>query len=67
MKIEYPSELAYKGYIGEVEYDPEAKLFYGRIRAGKDVVDFAADKPEEIKDAFKDSVDDYLEFKGIGG
>ncbi len=52
--------MKYKGYIGQVTYDDEARLFHGRVIGLKDVITFQGKTADEINQAFKDSVDDYL-------
>lgn len=52
--------IKYKGYIGQVEYDSEAKLFHGEVIGLKDVITFQGTTVEEIEKAFKDSINDYL-------
>lgn len=54
--------MKYKGYVGHVQYDDEAKIFHGDILGIKDVVTFQGTTVEDIEQAFKDSVDDYLAF-----
>lgn len=54
--------LRYKGYSGHVEYDGEAGLFHGEVLDLRDVVTFQGRSVEEIEEAFRNSVDDYLEF-----
>jgi predicted HicB family RNase H-like nuclease len=54
--------MKYKGYTGHVEYDDEAKIFHGKVLGIKDVVTFQGTTVDEIEQAFKDSVDDYLAF-----
>ncbi len=54
--------MKYKGYTGHVEYDDEAKIFHGEVLGIKDVVTFQGTSVDEIEQAFKDSVDDYLAF-----
>jgi predicted HicB family RNase H-like nuclease len=54
--------MKYKGYTGHVEYDHEAKIFHGEVLGIKDVVTFQGTTVDEIEQAFKDSVDDYLAF-----
>ena len=54
--------MTYKGYSGHVEYDDEAKLFYGEVVDTRDVITFQGTTVEEIETAFRDSIDDYLEF-----
>lgn len=54
--------LSYKGYTGHVEYDDEAGIFHGEVLDLKDVITFQGRSVEEIERAFRESVDDYLEF-----
>lgn len=54
--------MKYKGYIGQVEFDDEDGVFYGRVEGIRDVVTFQGTSVEEIRQAFWDSVDAYLEF-----
>jgi len=54
--------LNYKGYIGHVEFDDENEMFVGEVINTKDVITFQADTAHGLKQAFVDSIDDYLEF-----
>ncbi len=55
--------LKYKGYTGQYSYDDEAKVFFGNvIYLRRDVITFQADNIEELKQEFKNSIDDYLEW-----
>ena len=54
--------MKYKGYTGHVVYDDEAKIFHGEVLGIKDVITFQGTTVEELEQAFKDSVDDYLAF-----
>lgn len=54
--------MKYKGYQGTVIYDDEAKIFHGEVIGLKDMITFQGTSVEELEDAFKDSIDDYLEF-----
>lgn len=54
--------LKYKGYVGHVIYDGEAKVFHGELLGMRAVVTFQGTSVEEIESAFHDSVDDYLEW-----
>jgi len=54
--------LKYKGYTGSVEFDEESGIFHGEVLDPRDVVTFQGKSVEEIKKAFRDSIDDYLEF-----
>lgn len=52
--------MKYKGYIGMVEYDDEAKIFHGEVINTRDVITFEGESASEIEQAFRDSVEDYL-------
>ena len=54
--------LKYKGYAGLVEYDDEAGIFHGEVVDLKDVITFQGQSVEELERAFRESIDDYLEF-----
>jgi predicted HicB family RNase H-like nuclease len=54
--------LAYKGYTGRAEYDDESGLLHGEVIDLRDVVTFQATSVAELEAAFRDSIDDYLEF-----
>ena len=54
--------LEHKGYRGRVEFDAEAGIFQGEILDTRDVITFQGKTVNEIKRAFRDSVEDYLEF-----
>jgi predicted HicB family RNase H-like nuclease len=52
--------MEYKGYLGTVEYDAEAKLFHGDVINTRDVITFQGTTVAEIDKAFKESIEDYL-------
>jgi predicted HicB family RNase H-like nuclease len=54
--------MKYKDYESVVEFDDEAEIFHGEIINIRDVITFQGSSVEELKQAFQDSVDDYLEF-----
>ncbi|MGH9609029.1 MAG: type II toxin-antitoxin system HicB family antitoxin [Bryobacteraceae bacterium] len=54
--------MTYKGYEARVEFDEEARLFHGEILNTRDVITFEGSSVDQLEQAFKDSVDDYLEF-----
>jgi predicted HicB family RNase H-like nuclease len=54
--------MKYKGYIGQVTYDDDAKIFHGEVLGLKDVITFQGESVKELEQAFKDSINDYLEF-----
>src|SRR5437879_8316642 len=52
--------LEYKGYAGTVE--AEDGVFVGRVIGLRDVITFEGASFEEVEQAFRDSIDDYLAF-----
>jgi len=52
--------MEYRGYLGTVEYDAEAKIFHGDVINTRDVITFQGTTVDEIERAFKESVDDYV-------
>ncbi len=54
--------MEYKGYIGKVEIDDEVGILYGEVINVRDVITFEGTSVDEVQKAFRESVDDYLEF-----
>ncbi len=54
--------MKHKRYVGKVEYDAEAKKLHGEVVGMRDVITFEASTVAGIEKAFRESVDDYLEF-----
>lgn len=54
--------MNYKGYKASIEFDSQAEILFGRVIDMKDVITFEGTTVDEIRQAFHDSVDDYLEF-----
>ena len=52
--------MEYKGYLGTVEYDSQAKIFHGDIINTRDVITFQGTTVKEIERAFRESIDDYI-------
>ncbi len=57
----------YHGYLGRASYDTEAGLFHGTVLGTRDVITFQGRDMASVGSAFKDSVDDYLEFCRVRG
>lgn len=53
--------IEYKDYIGEFKYDSDDDTFTGIIVNINDVVTFCGRSIDELKQALKDSVEDYIE------
>ena len=53
--------MTHKGYAARIDYSDEDGCFIGHIAGINDVVGFHGESVEELRDAFVESVDDYLE------
>ena len=53
--------MSYRGYAARIEYDDEDGLFTGAIAGITDRVGFHAETVEELRAAFREAVEDYLE------
>ncbi|TKJ36361.1 MAG: toxin-antitoxin system HicB family antitoxin [Planctomycetes bacterium B3_Pla] len=54
--------MQYKGYIGKIEFDEQADIFHGEVINLRDVITFQGKTTRQLKKAFRDSIDDYLDF-----
>jgi predicted HicB family RNase H-like nuclease len=52
--------LMYKGYSAHIEFDPEDRIFSGRITGIEDIVTFHGETVDGLIQAFEEAVDDYL-------
>ena len=59
--------MNYKGYGCTIRFDDEAEMFHGEVAGLRDVVTFQGQTVDELKTAFRESVDDYLEFCAARG
>jgi predicted HicB family RNase H-like nuclease len=53
--------LSYKGYTAKIEFDPDDDILFGNIIGIRDTVGFHGQSVEELKAAFREAVDFYLE------
>ena len=53
--------MKYKGYHAAVQFDEVDEILVGRISGINDVIGFHADNAHDLKAAFVEAVDDYLE------
>jgi predicted HicB family RNase H-like nuclease len=53
--------LTYKGYSARVEFDDDDGLFFGRLAGITDGVHFHGETVEELRKAFREAVDGYVE------
>lgn len=54
--------MSYKGYQGKIEYDDDAGIFHGMVINTRDVITFEGESVEELRKAFRDSIDEYLDY-----
>ena len=54
------STLTYNGYSARVEFDAEDRLFVGQVAGIRDIVGFHGASVDELEQAFREAVDDYL-------
>jgi predicted RNase H-like HicB family nuclease len=54
--------LEYKGYKAEYFWDDESNILFGNVSNIRDVITFQGYTEEDFKQAFRDSIDDYLNF-----
>ena len=54
--------MEYKGYFARVEFDDEANIFHGEVINLRDVITFEGESVDELRKAFTESIEDYLEF-----
>lgn len=53
--------LKYKEYIASIEFSQTDEVFHGKIHGINDLVSFEGRSVEELKSAFYEAVDDYLD------
>lgn len=54
--------MTYHGYAARIEYSDEDGCLIGHIAGIRDIVGFHGDTVAEMRAAFHEAVDDYLEF-----
>lgn len=53
--------MRHKGYAARIEYSEEDGCFVGHIAGIRDIVGFHGESVAELRSAFEEAVDDYLE------
>ena len=53
--------ILYKNFIGSVHFSTDDEIFYGKIEGIEDSISFEGSSVEELKLAFHEAVEDYLE------
>ena len=53
--------MRYKGYSARIEYSDEDGCFVGRVAGIRDLLTFHGESVDEVRQAFKEALDFYLE------
>ena len=59
--------LQHKGFIGSVHFSAADECFFGKIEGIDGLITFEGQDVSELKKAFKDAVEDYLELCKLTG
>jgi len=54
--------MEYRSYLAHVEFDDNTNIFHGEVMNIRDVITFQGKSVDELRQAFEDSVEDYLAF-----
>lgn len=58
--------LEYLGYTARLEYSAEDGCYFGRLEGINGLVNFDGETPEMAEAAFRESVEDYIEYLQAG-
>jgi len=53
--------MTYKSYTARIDFDDRDNIFVGRLLGIRDIVGFHADNVTDLRAAFEEAADDYLE------
>jgi len=53
--------IIYKDYIGSVHFNADDEVFFGKIEGVEDLITFEGNSVLEVKGAFEEAVNDYIE------
>ena len=53
--------IKYRDYMGSVHFNAEDEIFFGKIEGIDDLITFEGKSVEELKQAFQEAVEDYLD------
>ena len=59
--------MIYKDYIGSVHYSADDEIFFGKIEGINDSISFEGSSVSELKAAFEEAVEDYIELCQLNG
>ena len=55
------NNMTYKKFIGSVNFSSTDQVFYGKIENISDLVSFEGNNKDELRNAFHEAADDYIE------
>lgn len=55
--------LEHMGYTARMEYSAEDGMYYGKLDGINGLVTFEGETPEAAEAAFRESVEDYIDYK----
>lgn len=55
------NNMTYKKFIGSVNFSSTDQVFYGKIENISDLVSFEGNNTDELRNAFHEAADDYIE------
>ena len=59
--------LQYKGYYANIHFSAEDEVFFGKLIGINDLVSFEADSVKNLKKAFQETIENYIQYcKEIG-
>ncbi|MFH1575123.1 MAG: type II toxin-antitoxin system HicB family antitoxin [Acidobacteriota bacterium] len=53
--------MTHRGYAGSVHYSDEDRIFFGKIEFIRNLISYEGTDVDSLRQAFEESVDDYLE------
>ena len=54
--------ITHRGFIGHFSFDEQSSLFMGRVANSHDLITFQGKSIVEIKDAFRDAVNEHIDW-----
>lgn len=52
--------IKHKGYFGSVHYNPEDRVFYGKVEFIRSLVSYEGRDADSLESSFREAVEDYL-------
>lgn len=59
--------IFYKDFIGSIHYSTEDEIFFGKVEGIDDSISFEGSSVKELKDCFREAVEDYIELCMLNG